>query len=63
MASVTGYGDRQPVCGEYIADMCRHVVRTLVPMRKHRIAIGNQSGEEGFQVLPDGGIGIFIEQQ
>lgn len=60
VTSMMGYGNHQPVCGEYITDMCGHIVRALVPVSKHWVAIRNQPGKKCFQIPPDSGVCIFI---
>ena len=43
--------------------MRRHVVRPLVDMGEHWVAVGNLSTHEGFQVRANGRICVFAQHQ
>ena len=43
--------------------MCRHIVRPLVSMRKHRITIWNQVLHECFEIPHHSGICVFTKHQ
>jgi len=49
--------------GEGGADVGRHIVIAFGGMDEHAVAVGDEAGEEGFEVAADVGIGVFLDEQ
>ena len=45
------------------ANMRRHVVRTLLTVLEHRIAIGYQPDHKGFEIAAYRRVGVFAQDQ
>jgi len=60
-ASVDGKGEVDG--GKGGADMGGHVVIALGGVNEKWVAVGNEAGEEGFQIAPDIGVGIFLNEE
>ena len=54
-----GNGDGAACQGGF--DMCAHVVRAFEGMDEIGGAVGNQFIEEGLEVMPYVGVGVFVE--
>jgi len=49
--------------GECSANVGGHVVVAFGGMNEHMIAVGNEPGEEGFEVAANVGISVFLDEQ
>ena len=60
---VIANGDGEVDAGECGPDMSRHVVVAFAGVTEEGIAIGGQAGEEAFEVAPNLGVGVFLNQE
>lgn len=56
-------GDGEGILSEHGADVGGHVIGAFGVVRVAGVAIGSEAGEEGLEVVPDGGIGVFAEDE
>ena len=63
VATTVANGDGDRVLGEDRPEMRRHVVGAFVVVAENRVAVGDESREESFEVAADFGRGVFAEDQ